>query len=745
MDQCRRNMSKFQFALIFTLIWQSRADSSDPFLLQTQSLPSDLNFMPSLSNGHLGYTVFGDAIFMNGVYNGATGKSKRARIPNWININAEICDRFGCEQPTGISYEMNLRDGYFHYTKNYASIGITLEQRTYPHRYYNRALIYEVLATRHATSTFINSPRFLKLTQQPGNDSDAFDFVGINNGSDAVGDYRQLRGRTRIVELEQFQPQAHEIHVAFSESLEQPRQVPWPAWQAQLQHRVVISLDRVESVALNELQNVMRLSDAALLASHTKLWHEFWQQHFSIEITGNALELSRIVNAGIFYLVSSLPTLSSNQPNDPYYGLSPTGLARGNLEADYQGHNFWDTEIWMLPVATQFGYDYGKLLLEYRFRHLNGAQYNANATGYKGARFPWESAYTGTEVTNPCCPEVAQQEIHISPDISFALQKLFAQSQDYNWLCERAWPIVAEVADFLLSRASCEANACHFRQVMGPDEDHANIDDNVYTNAVSKIALDFAAWTADKCDSNTNNSARIANWQQLRDQLIILYDAQLDYHPQHLGYQLQAIVKQADTILLGYPLQFDTSSTHLNDLHYYANVTRESGPAMTWSMFAANYLGTAEFSRADEYFTRGYQNYVRPEFKVWSETPIGYDGSANFLTGIGGFLQALIFGYGGLNFARVNDTLQLQLTTANVPPNVQKLQVKYIQFADSKCSWQFSHENSTMNCSGPSTQHFELIQGNNYTQLGSNFTVTLNRGDLPLQIQLLNADKTPQA
>lgn len=123
------------------------------------SLPSDLNFMPSLANGHLGYTVFGDAIFMNGVYNGAGGTSKRARIPNWINIRVELCDRFGClgsNAASNITYEMNLQDGYFRYRTRYADIGVTLEQRTYPHRYYTRALVYEVLAIRDNRSTKTN-------------------------------------------------------------------------------------------------------------------------------------------------------------------------------------------------------------------------------------------------------------------------------------------------------------------------------------------------------------------------------------------------------------------------------------------------------------------------------------------------------------------------------------------------------------------------------------------------------------
>lgn len=110
--------------------------------------------MPTLGNGHVGYTIFGDAIFMNGVYNGAGGNSKRARIPNWINISTEACDRFGCatnsDVVNGTSYEMNLRDGYFRVVTTYRGLGISVEQRTYPHKYYNRALVYEVVANRLA-------------------------------------------------------------------------------------------------------------------------------------------------------------------------------------------------------------------------------------------------------------------------------------------------------------------------------------------------------------------------------------------------------------------------------------------------------------------------------------------------------------------------------------------------------------------------------------------------------------------
>lgn len=152
---------------------------------------------------------------------------------------------------------------------------------------------------------------------------------------------------------------------------------------------------------------------------------------------------------------------------------------------------------------------------------------------------------------------MAEQEIHISPDISFALQKFFAQSNDSEWTCGTAWPITADVADFLVSRATCDdsTKTCHLLNVMGPDEDHPNVNDNVYTNAVSKIALNFAEWLAKHCGNASTE--RLEKWREVSDGLVILRDESLNYHPEYEGYVRDTIIKQADTILLGYPLNFD--------------------------------------------------------------------------------------------------------------------------------------------------------------------------------------------
>lgn len=79
--------------------------------------------------------------------------------------------------------------------------------------------------------------------------------------------------------------------------------------------------------------------------------------------------------------------MQSNLPQHPFYGLSPTGLGRGGSDlSDYEGHNFWDTEIFMLPPVALLNPTWARELLHYRFTMLNAAKDYANAGGYSGAR-----------------------------------------------------------------------------------------------------------------------------------------------------------------------------------------------------------------------------------------------------------------------------------------------------------------------------------------------------------------------
>lgn len=163
-------------------------------------------------------------------------------------------------------------------------------------------------------------------------------------------------------------------------------------------------------------------------------------------------------------------------------------------------------------------------------------------------------------------------------------------------------------------------------------------------------------------------------WSSIAQRITLLYDQHLDYNPQYDGYNLNITIKQADAILLGYPLQYTNikSSTRINNLKLYANVTRSNGPAMTWSMHTIGHLEVDSTPPTRQMFKRTYEPYVRRPFYVWNEYMDGIeDGANNFITGAGGFLQLIINGYAGIRIKP--DSLTIEKVA--LPPNATKLKL----------------------------------------------------------------------
>lgn len=170
-------------------------------------------------------------------------------------------------------------------------------------------------------------------------------------------------------------------------------------------------------------------------------------------------------------------------------------------------------------------------------------------------------------------------------------------------------------------------------------------------------------------------------WLKIADNMKIIYDDVLNYHPQYEGYNKGMAVKQADTILIGYPLLFPMNdSTRRNDLNFYVSVTRKSGPAMTYSMFAINYLDIGDLKDANEMLDRSYKPYIRGPFNVWNEVVEGEDGAVNFITGAGGFLQVIFNGFFGI---RINLHF-LEIKNPRLPSICRKIHINGISYLNSK-------------------------------------------------------------
>lgn len=348
----------------------------------------------------------------------------------------------------------------------------------------------------------------------------------------------------------------------------------------------------------------------------------------------------------------------------------------------------------MWPPLLMLDPGCAKSALQYRFDRLPGARIKAKACGKQGhswcpkgykapaeaAMFPWESASTGQEVqfSGGDIGVWGQYEIHITGDIALAVRQYWYTTQDKDWLREVGFPLVNATASFYAARASPSTKkhnasappAYDILQVMGPDEYAVPVDNSAYTNAVARIALDFAAEAAAVLgesvpDKFANVSAGLSI--EVADTVPGRKDLKGGYHPEYKDFPSSSggakhpTVKQADAIMLSYPLGVEMNQTVLaNDLSFYDGITDPDGPAMTWAMFAIGWFNAGNFTASQGHFQRGYANVQMP-YGVWTETPDG--GTVNFITGAGGFLQSLVFGTSGMRIEKD------QLTFKPPPPS----------------------------------------------------------------------------
>lgn len=122
-----------------------------------------------------------------------------------------------------------------------------------------------------------------------------------------------------------------------------------------------------------------------LLKTHTNEWQQFWSEK-QISVYGNE-ELSNAIDASIYAIATALPSLNTSRPRRIFYGLSPDGLGLNRQLEAYNGHSFWDTEIWMHPVILLLQPKWSQELLNYRHFLKEAAHDNAVNTSYKGYRY----------------------------------------------------------------------------------------------------------------------------------------------------------------------------------------------------------------------------------------------------------------------------------------------------------------------------------------------------------------------
>jgi alpha,alpha-trehalose phosphorylase len=276
--------------------------------------------------------------------------------------------------------------------------------------------------------------------------------------------------------------------------------------------------------------------DAALLAARTTGWDtllaeqrgyldKFWQ-NADVELDG-APELQQGLRFSLFHIISASARAEGRAI--PAKGLTGTG---------YDGHSFWDTELYILPVLTYTAPCVTADALRWRRTTLDTAKARARDLDLAGAAFPWRTIH-GEECSGYWPAGTAA--FHINADIAFAVLHYVKTTGDDAFAHDVGTDILVETARLWRSLGHFDLDG-NFRidGVTGPDEYSAIADNNIYTNLMAQRNLRGAAAFCQRFPDKANELAvtadEIASWRNAADHVVIPYDENLGVHQQSEGY-----------------------------------------------------------------------------------------------------------------------------------------------------------------------------------------------------------------
>ena len=601
-------------------------------MIISDSLPSDGAYVPHVGNGYVAAIPTSDLMYISGLFNGRHSEtpSHRAKVSFPFSVSISNKDK------KSSVYALDIKGAAFYERVTLNKGASSAELRWYaPYQMMNVIVLEIDVTAGPSTDT--------KLVLKVKNNTYTEDMQVLSiSPSKIPSGTSGFEGKTLIPE-DPSNTSASINSIAVVHTIV-PDVLNVPAG-TQETFRFVCAIHTTLDTPATSLVNTASVTyetalkqGAGLLAGHREAWASIWDSGLEI---GGFNDLAQGVNSSLYYILSSV------RPDWPY-GLSPGSLSSNS----YNGHSFWDTETWMYPTLALLYPGCASSLLEYRIARLSGAYTKAKSYDppYEGAMYPWESALTGIECT-PTWAATGVREIHIAGDISLAALQYWNMTRDKVWL-KHALPMLQGIADFWVSKAEyhSETDEYWINDVIPPDEYADHVNNSVYTNAAAQISLNVATMALKAFGREPPSQ-----YMEVANKIRIPFDTTLRIHPEYDGYN-GVQIKQADVVLLGYPLQVPMpADVRENDLTYYIERTDVNGPAMTYGMHTLGWLELGNEEKAAELFTRTYAN-MRAPFKVWAETPNG--GAVNFITGAGGFLQTVWAGYGGIRIREGGFTMK---------------------------------------------------------------------------------------
>jgi alpha,alpha-trehalose phosphorylase len=285
-----------------------------------------------------------------------------------------------------------------------------------------------------------------------------------------------------------------------------------------------------------------------LLAQQRAYLDDFWDRA-DVELDGDP-ELQQAVRFALFHALQA--GARSEQQAIAAKGLTGPG---------YDGHTFWDTESFVLPVLTYVAPHAARDALRWRHKTLDLARDRAKQLGLRGAAFPWRTIQ-GEERSGYWPAGTAA--FHINADIADAVIRYRATTDDGAFDREVGVELLIETARLWRSLGHHDRSGTfHIDGVTGPDEYSAIADNNVYTNLMAQRNLRAAADAADRHPQQAVelgvDDEEVAAWRKAAKAMCVPYDEELGVHPQaerftgHERWDFESTAAQEYPLLLHFP------------------------------------------------------------------------------------------------------------------------------------------------------------------------------------------------
>ena len=252
------------------------------------------------------------------------------------------------------------------------------------------------------------------------------------------------------------------------------------------------------------LASAKEISYDELKKEHILAWQKIWDMSY-IEIDGDE-EAEEALNYSIYHMNCIAPRNMKNK----------SIAARGLSGQVYKGAVFWDTEMFMIDYYIHTEPEIAKTLIGYRIDTLDGAKRKAKEYNLDGAYYAWESQEGGFEgcsdynvvdvfTKRPMRTHFRDKQYHISSAVVYGIVKYIRATGDTTILKDGAMEVIIECAkmyrSLLLKKA--DNNFYEIYDVVGPDEYHERVNNNVYTNKMAMLTFKTAYDMIGKVDTDT--------------------------------------------------------------------------------------------------------------------------------------------------------------------------------------------------------------------------------------------------